>query len=166
VRFPAPIPLLLAAFVLAACAAPPAGPGPDPADDPRPPLEVSPADPGLFVPPLPPGGVVVVEIAEDSPWARAGLRPGDVIERVNGREVRSEAEFRRACGGGAPTRVRIVRSRLRCAAAPVPFVFPPVAPRGTEPVISIPTTIPLSGPGPCGCGRRGVEIEVEVETGA
>jgi serine protease Do len=33
-------------------------------------------------------GVVVLDVAQASPAARIGLRPGDVVLRLNGRDVR------------------------------------------------------------------------------
>lgn len=42
------------------------------------------------------GGVLVLEVAEGTPAARAGLKPGDVILSVRGERVRSVQEVRRA----------------------------------------------------------------------
>ena len=43
-------------------------------------------------------GAVVVEIAADSPAARAGLQPGDVVTQVNGRPLANAAELRTQIG--------------------------------------------------------------------
>jgi serine protease Do len=44
-------------------------------------------------------GVIVATIDPDGPAARAGLRRGDVIREVNGRPIRSLADFDRVLGG-------------------------------------------------------------------
>jgi len=41
-------------------------------------------------------GVVVTVVEPGSPAAEAGLRRGDVIQQVNGREVASASDFERA----------------------------------------------------------------------
>jgi serine protease Do/serine protease DegQ len=43
-------------------------------------------------------GAVVTGVAKDSPAARAGLRPGDALLTINGKEVRSAADVRNAIG--------------------------------------------------------------------
>jgi serine protease Do len=42
-----------------------------------------------------PGGCRLTEVDEDSPGAKAGLKPGDLIVKVDGREVKLYASFRR-----------------------------------------------------------------------
>jgi len=43
-------------------------------------------------------GAVIAEVQNDSPAARAGLQPGDVVVAVNGRPVRSASELRARLG--------------------------------------------------------------------
>jgi serine protease Do/serine protease DegQ len=43
-------------------------------------------------------GAVVTGVAPDSPAARAGLKPGDIVVKVNGREARSANDVRNAIG--------------------------------------------------------------------
>ncbi|MBU6377644.1 MAG: Do family serine endopeptidase [Gammaproteobacteria bacterium] len=44
------------------------------------------------------GGALVTQVVKDSAAARAGIRAGDVVTAVNGRAVKSAAEFRNAIG--------------------------------------------------------------------
>jgi serine protease Do len=44
-------------------------------------------------------GVVVAEVDVDGPGARAGIRRGDILREVNGRSIRSLADFDTALGG-------------------------------------------------------------------
>jgi serine protease Do len=72
------------------------------------PARARPEDPGISVTDvtpalarrlgLPPGlqGVVITQVLPGGPAAEAGLRPGDVIQEVNRRPVRSASEFSRA----------------------------------------------------------------------
>jgi len=58
------------------------------------------------------GGVLVVEVDEDTPAAQAGLRAGDVITRVAGEPVRTPAELqRRLAGLSGEVTIDIVRDR-------------------------------------------------------
>ncbi len=41
-------------------------------------------------------GVLVMKVEKDSPAAKAGLRPGDIVDQIAGRYVRNEREFRAA----------------------------------------------------------------------
>jgi Do/DeqQ family serine protease len=44
------------------------------------------------------GGALITQVAKDSAAARAGLRAGDIVTALNGRNVKSAAEFRNAIG--------------------------------------------------------------------
>ena len=44
------------------------------------------------------GGALVTQVLKDSAAARAGIRAGDVVTAINGRSVKSAAEFRNAIG--------------------------------------------------------------------
>jgi Do/DeqQ family serine protease len=62
--------------------------------------------------PKPGHGAVVLEVAPDSPAAKAGLRPGDVVLSVNGRAVRSSADLRNQIGlaaVGDPQEFKVLR---------------------------------------------------------
>src|SRR4051794_20585121 len=57
-------------------------------------------------------GAVVLEVAPDSPAAKAGIRPGDVVLSLNGRAVRSSADLRNQIGlaaVGDPQEFRVLR---------------------------------------------------------
>jgi len=41
-------------------------------------------------------GVIIVEVARNGPAARRGMRPGDIVQSVNGRSVRTVRELERA----------------------------------------------------------------------
>jgi Do/DeqQ family serine protease len=43
-------------------------------------------------------GVVVVQVGDNTPAARAGIMSGDIIVKINGREIRSRSELRTAIG--------------------------------------------------------------------
>jgi S1-C subfamily serine protease len=56
------------------------------------------------------GGVLILEVARNSPAARAGLRRGDIILGVDGHPVRSLAELRdTAPGEGKPLALNLLR---------------------------------------------------------
>jgi len=44
------------------------------------------------------GGALITQVAKDSAAARAGIRAGDVVTAINGRNVKSAAEFRNTIG--------------------------------------------------------------------
>jgi len=59
-------------------------------------------------------GVVIVDVSDESPAERAGLRRGDVVTHVNGRRVRSSADLRNQVGLtpiGEELELRILRGR-------------------------------------------------------
>jgi len=53
---------------------------------------------GAWLQRSPSGGLTVVAIAKDSPAARAGLKKGDVVVAVNGRDLSAPSEH--MCGDG------------------------------------------------------------------
>lgn len=60
-----------------------------------------------------PRGVLLTSVAEGAPAALAGLRPGDVISRVGGREVRGVEDFShmlREAGAGAKLDLTVLRA--------------------------------------------------------
>ena len=57
-------------------------------------------------------GAVVTGVAKDSPATRAGLRPGDALLSINGKEVRNAADVRNAIGllrVGQEVRIELLR---------------------------------------------------------
>ena len=55
-------------------------------------------------------GVFVLRVAEQSPASSGGLRPGDIIQSVNGQEIRTIAELRAAIAASErTTNLRILR---------------------------------------------------------
>ena len=55
-------------------------------------------------------GVFVLRIAENSPASSGGLRPGDIIQSVNGQDIRTVAELRAAiAASGRTANLRILR---------------------------------------------------------
>jgi hypothetical protein len=54
-------------------------------------------------------GVLVLNAREGTPAERAGIRAGDVIVQVNGADVRSIADIRRAVQPSAPLQMRLMR---------------------------------------------------------
>ena len=72
-------------------------------------------------------GVAIVEVANASPAARAGLRSGDIIERVGNREVLTAAEVQQAVAAssiGENLAVQIARNGRRLTIAVQPGQFP------------------------------------------
>ena len=58
------------------------------------------------------GGVAVTEVLPDSPAARAGIRPGDVVRSIGGEPVRRVGDLRRALGllrAGREVAIELVR---------------------------------------------------------
>jgi hypothetical protein len=58
-------------------------------------------------------GVLVLRVASGTPAARAGLQPGDVVTKANGRDVATIREFRRevALAGQGAARLDVLRKR-------------------------------------------------------
>ena len=55
-------------------------------------------------------GVFVLRVAERTPASSGGLRPGDIIQSVNGEEIRTVAELRSAmAASGRTMNLRILR---------------------------------------------------------
>jgi len=57
-------------------------------------------------------GAVILQVEPDSPAARAGLEPGDLIDEVGGEDVKNAADTSARLGKanpGAPLRLRVVR---------------------------------------------------------
>jgi len=61
-------------------------------------------------------GVVVVQVGDNTPAAKAGVKSGDIIVNINGREIRTRSELRTAIGLlriGERIKVEIVRDGKR-----------------------------------------------------
>ena len=73
-------------------------------------------------PPATPGGVLVQELATGSPAVRAGIRPGDVIFKINGNPISSWQDIKayQEASRGRPLTLDINRrgAHLRVRAAP------------------------------------------------
>ncbi|MBE9046535.1 trypsin-like peptidase domain-containing protein [Pleurocapsales cyanobacterium LEGE 10410] len=72
-------------------------------------------------------GVVIVEVANASPAARAGLRSGDIIEQIGDRRVLTTAEVQQAVAAssiGEDLAVQIARNGRRLTIAVQPGQFP------------------------------------------
>lgn len=77
-----------------------------------------------------PGGLLVTAVVDGSPGARAGIRAGDVIRSVDGREVANGAQLRYSLateGVGKALNVRLWRDR-RDASVQVTLAAPPETP--------------------------------------
>jgi len=57
------------------------------------------------------GGIHLVEVSKDSKAAQAGLRPGDVVQRINGTAVRTTAELLKATTDASLLKVDYVRGQ-------------------------------------------------------
>ena len=73
-------------------------------------------------PPATSGGVVVQDLVRNFPAARAGIRPGDIIVKINGNPISSydEIDAYQKAGAGRPLTIDINRrgAHLRVRAAP------------------------------------------------
>ncbi|MCC6208841.1 MAG: DegQ family serine endoprotease [Gammaproteobacteria bacterium] len=61
-------------------------------------------------------GVVVVQVGDNTPAAKAGIKSGDIIVNINGREIRARSELRTAIGLlriGEKIKIEIVRDGKR-----------------------------------------------------
>lgn len=64
----------------------------------------------LNVPPG--GGILVTDVPENSPAAKAGIKPGDILLEINGRKVQSVAQLRNEIASRAPgAEVKMLISR-------------------------------------------------------
>jgi serine protease Do/serine protease DegQ len=57
-------------------------------------------------------GVVVVQVGDDTPAAKAGIKSGDIVVKINGRDIRTRSELRTAIGllrVGERIKVELVR---------------------------------------------------------
>jgi S1-C subfamily serine protease len=59
------------------------------------------------------GGVVLIEVPQDSEAARRGLMEGDLVQQVNGQAVRTADELVQACvrAGNKPLKLKVVRNQ-------------------------------------------------------
>lgn len=58
------------------------------------------------------GGILVADVPENSPAAKAGIEPGDILLEINGRKVQSVAQLRNEIASRAPgTEVKMLISR-------------------------------------------------------
>ena len=63
-----------------------------------------------------PSGVAILRVQPGSPAAQAGLRPGDVVVSLNGRDIEGSSELTRAVGGAKPgdtLRLEVLREGRR-----------------------------------------------------
>jgi serine protease Do len=58
-----------------------------------------------------PNGVLVTSVDSGSPLEKAGLRAGDVITSVDGRNIQSPADFGRALRAGSKATLKIIRDK-------------------------------------------------------
>lgn len=73
-------------------------------------------------------GVLIVRVAENSPAARAGLRPGDVIVSINGNAVQSTEQVQKTVEGvqlNSPLPMTIERNDRNVAVSVRPTQLPP-----------------------------------------
>ena len=72
-------------------------------------------------------GVVIVGVAGDSPAARAGLRTGDVLQQINGRDAKTAEDVQRAVDNssiGVSVPVEIIRNGRSLTVSVSPGEFP------------------------------------------
>ena len=81
---------------------------------------------GVALAPAPKGeGVVVAQVRPDSPAAEAGLRPGDLLAQVAGRDVATpEAAVQALRGARGPVALRVVREGVTVFLALTPAASP------------------------------------------
>lgn len=72
-------------------------------------------------------GVVIVGVAGNSPAARAGLRTGDVLQQINGRDVKTAEDVQRAVDNssiGVSVPVEVIRNGRSLTVSVSPGEFP------------------------------------------
>lgn len=115
-------------------------------------------------------GAVIVRVKEDSPAARAGLQPGDVVTAVNGRTVKNASDLGNAIGlarVGESVRLDIVREgqRLELTAELVDRAAPSVGGEQLHPRLAGVTLGEVVVRSRNGEHRGGVQV-TEVEPGS